>query len=135
MATIGLIVFLFFGVFFELLLNISGFRSGVFGRILFPLMIIGAGVGLLFLALSPRRRKGSGAPGDRRPLCMKCREAVDHPGPRPPVQLIFRLSILRRSLRFRASRDDVNESEELSCPEGETLSTIAVLPVFSRRLP
>ena len=64
MATIGLIVFLFFGVFFELLLNISGFRSGMAGRILFPLMIIGAGVGLLFLALSPRRRKGSGASDD-----------------------------------------------------------------------
>jgi hypothetical protein len=55
MAGIGLIVFLFFGVFFELLLNISGFRSGLFGRILFPLMIIGAGVIVLALALFPRR--------------------------------------------------------------------------------
>ena len=63
-GAIGLIVFLFFGVFFELLLNISGFRSGMFGRILFPLMIIGAGVGLLFLAC-PRagaRVRGRQAP-------------------------------------------------------------------------
>jgi len=60
MAGIGLIVFLFFAVFFELLLNISGLRSGLFGRLLFPLIIIGAGVVVLILAVLPRQHGESG---------------------------------------------------------------------------
>mgnify|MGYP001102408668 CR=1 FL=1 len=56
MATIGLGVFVFFAFFFELLLNISGFRSGPFGRIMFPLLLIAAGLGLIAFFFLPRRR-------------------------------------------------------------------------------
>jgi len=56
MAGIGVLIFLFCAIFFELVLNISGFRSGLFGQILFPLMIVGAGIVVLFMALSARRR-------------------------------------------------------------------------------
>jgi hypothetical protein len=60
MAGIGLVVFMFFGVFFELLLNISGLRSGLFGRVLFPLMVIGVGLLVVAWALLQRGRDGSG---------------------------------------------------------------------------
>jgi hypothetical protein len=40
------------------LLNISGFRSGLFGQILFPLLILGAGIVVLYMALTARRRSG-----------------------------------------------------------------------------
>jgi hypothetical protein len=43
-------------IFFELLLNISGFRSGIFGQILLPLLILGAGIVVLYRALTARRR-------------------------------------------------------------------------------
>ncbi len=56
MAGIGVAVFVFFAIFFELLLNISGFRSGLLGQIFFPGLIILAGVALLFLALTRGRR-------------------------------------------------------------------------------
>jgi hypothetical protein len=59
MAGIGLLIFMLCAVFFEVLLNISGFRSGVVGQILFPLLIIGAGIAVLVLALSARRRGGA----------------------------------------------------------------------------
>jgi hypothetical protein len=59
MAGIGLVVFMFFGVFFELLLNISGLRSGLFGRVLFPLMVIGVGLLVVAWALLQRGRDGS----------------------------------------------------------------------------
>jgi hypothetical protein len=59
MACIGLVVFMFFGIFFELLLNISGLRSGMFGRFLFPMMIIGAGLVVVVWALLQRGRDGS----------------------------------------------------------------------------
>lgn len=54
-AAIGLGLFLCFGVFFELALNISGFAGGLLGRIIVPLLLIGAGVGLLLLTLARRR--------------------------------------------------------------------------------
>ena len=63
MAGVGLVVFIFFGVFFELLLNISGFRSGLFGRVLFPLMVIGAGLIVLAWALLQRGREAAGRDG------------------------------------------------------------------------
>jgi hypothetical protein len=56
MAGIGLLIFMLCAIFFEVLLNISGFRSGLFGQILFPLLIVGAGVVVLAMALSARRR-------------------------------------------------------------------------------
>jgi len=55
-ALIGLVIFLAFAVFFELLLNLSGLRSGPLGRIVLPVLLIGAGVVTLLLALLPRRR-------------------------------------------------------------------------------
>jgi hypothetical protein len=56
MATVGLGVFLFFAFFFELLLNISGVRTGALGRLMFPALLIGGGLALLLFALLPRRR-------------------------------------------------------------------------------
>lgn len=56
MAGIGAAVFLFFVFFFELILNINGLRSGPIGRIVFPLMIIVAGLGMLAWVFLPRRR-------------------------------------------------------------------------------
>ncbi len=47
-------------VFFELMLNISGFDSTAIGRILGPLLLIAIGVYLLF-------RRGRGAPGGHSP--------------------------------------------------------------------
>lgn len=56
MALIGLVMFVVFAVFFELLLNLSGFRSGPLGRLILPVLLIGAGVVALLFALVPRRR-------------------------------------------------------------------------------
>lgn len=56
MATVGLAVFVFFAFFFELLLNISGLRSGPFGRLLIPLVLIGGGIALLVFVFLPKRR-------------------------------------------------------------------------------
>lgn len=55
-ALIGLVIFLGFAVFFELLLNLSGLRSGPLGRLILPVLLIGAGGVTLLLALLPRRR-------------------------------------------------------------------------------
>lgn len=55
-ALIGAIVFLGFAVFFELLLNLSGLRSGPLGRLILPVLLIGAGFVTLLFALLPRRR-------------------------------------------------------------------------------
>lgn len=54
-ALVGLAIFLVFGLFFELLLNISGLRSGFVGRVVLPLMLVGAGALVLIWALLPRR--------------------------------------------------------------------------------
>lgn len=56
MATVGLGVFVFFAFFFELILNISGVRSGMLGRFMLPVLLIGGGAALLIFALLPRRR-------------------------------------------------------------------------------
>ena len=58
MAGIGVAIFLFFAFFFEVIVNLNGLRSGAFGRIAVPVMIIGAGVLFLVFALQPR---GAGA--------------------------------------------------------------------------
>lgn len=55
MAGIGLAILLFFAFFFEVILNLNGLRSGVFGSIMIPLLIIGAGLVFLVFALRPRR--------------------------------------------------------------------------------
>jgi hypothetical protein len=55
MAGVGLAVFVFFSFFFEVILNLSGLRSGPVGRILLPVMVIAGGVVLLVFALRPRR--------------------------------------------------------------------------------
>jgi hypothetical protein len=55
MALVGLIIFAAFAIFFELLLNISGLRTGPIGRVLLPLLLIGVGVIVLLLAFLPRR--------------------------------------------------------------------------------
>jgi hypothetical protein len=58
MAGVGLVILVFFAFFFEVILNINGVRSGPAGRILIPLMVIGAGVVLLAIALKPKTRTG-----------------------------------------------------------------------------
>jgi hypothetical protein len=58
MAGVGLVILLFFAFFFEVILNLNGLRSGPIGRVLIPLMVIGAGVVLLAIALKPRARTG-----------------------------------------------------------------------------
>jgi hypothetical protein len=45
---VGLTIFVVLAFFFELLLNISGFRHGFIGRMLWPLLLIGLGVWLAF---------------------------------------------------------------------------------------
>jgi hypothetical protein len=61
MALVGLMIFLAFAVFFELLLNISGLRTGPLGRLLLPLLLIGAGAVVLVLSLlSGRTRRQMG---------------------------------------------------------------------------
>lgn len=54
MAAVGLVLFLIFGALFEVILNISGLRSGLIGQIFFPVMLITAGVLAVVLALRPR---------------------------------------------------------------------------------
>ncbi|MCU0506852.1 MAG: hypothetical protein MUC34_00360 [Anaerolineae bacterium] len=54
MAGIGLAILLFFAFFFEVILNLNGLRSGLFGSIMIPVLIIGAGIVFLIFAL--RRR-------------------------------------------------------------------------------
>jgi hypothetical protein len=56
LATVGLVVFAVFGIFFELLINLNGLRSGVFGGIMFPALLIVGGLIVLLLAVFPRRR-------------------------------------------------------------------------------
>ena len=55
MGGIGLAILLFFAFFFEVILNLNGLRTGLFGSILIPVAIIGAGVFFLIFALRPRR--------------------------------------------------------------------------------
>ena len=54
MAAVGVVVFLVFGVFFELVLNLGGLRSGALGGWLLPLLLVGAG---LAVVLAGRRGK------------------------------------------------------------------------------
>lgn len=54
---VGLAIFLAFGLFFELLLNISGFRSGIVGRVVLPLLLVGTGALVLVWALLPRKNR------------------------------------------------------------------------------
>lgn len=56
MAGVGLAIFLFFAFFFEVILNLNGLRSGPFGSVMIPLLVVGAGFALLVLALKPRKR-------------------------------------------------------------------------------
>lgn len=56
MAGVGLAIFVFFALFFEVILNLNGLRSGPIGQMLIPVLVIGAGVGLLVFALRPKRR-------------------------------------------------------------------------------
>jgi len=56
LATIGLVLFAVFGVFFELILGISGFG---FGHIVWPILLILAGVTLLARSILGRRRSAS----------------------------------------------------------------------------
>lgn len=53
---IGIAVFFFFVIFFELILNLNGLRSGPIGRIALPVLVIAAGVGVLAWAFLPRKR-------------------------------------------------------------------------------
>lgn len=59
LIVVGLVIFLIFGVFFELILNISGMRNGSLGRLVLPLMLIGAGAIALVWALLPRKHRPS----------------------------------------------------------------------------
>lgn len=56
MAGVGLAIFLFFAFFFEVILNLNGLRSGAIGQVVIPIMVIGAGLVLLAIALKPRGR-------------------------------------------------------------------------------
>ena len=56
LAGIGIVVFFFFVIFFELILNLNGLRSGAVGRIAVPVLIIAAGLGVLAWAFLPRKR-------------------------------------------------------------------------------
>lgn len=60
---LGLAIFLVAGAFFEVLLNISGFRSGVVGRVLWPVLLVLFGLYLAFgrNLLSGRAAQGSQA--------------------------------------------------------------------------
>jgi hypothetical protein len=57
---IGLVLFAVFAIFFELIINLSGFRSHLLGRVFFPLLLIGLGAylvlarGLAPLAARPK---------------------------------------------------------------------------------
>lgn len=54
-AAVGLAIFLFFGVLFELVLNINGLAGGLLGRIALPLLLIGAGAAMLIMTLRLRK--------------------------------------------------------------------------------
>ncbi len=56
LAGIGIVIFLFFVILFELILNLNGLRSGPIGRVAVPVLIIAAGVGVLAWAFLPRKR-------------------------------------------------------------------------------
>ncbi|OQA43078.1 MAG: hypothetical protein BWY52_02001 [Chloroflexi bacterium ADurb.Bin325] len=56
LTLMGLAVFLAFAIFFELLLNLSGLWRGLLGRIMLPVLLIGAGTAILLIALLRRRR-------------------------------------------------------------------------------
>lgn len=56
MAVVGLVLFVIFGVFFELILNISGLRSGLLGQLMLPLALIVAGAVVLVAALRGRKQ-------------------------------------------------------------------------------
>ncbi len=62
LAGLGLAIFLVGFVFFELVLNISGFSSGSVGRVVGPVLLIGAG---LYLLLGRRRSADRPAAGGR----------------------------------------------------------------------
>lgn len=55
LAGIGIAVFFFFVIFFELILNLNGLRSGPIGRIVLPVLVIAAGLGVLAWAFLPRK--------------------------------------------------------------------------------
>lgn len=55
LVLVGMVLFLIFGAFFELILNISGLRSGLVGRVFFPLLLIGVGVVTLVWVLLSRK--------------------------------------------------------------------------------
>lgn len=44
----GLVMFAVAGIFFELILNISGFRSSAFGKVFWPVVLVLAGLYLIF---------------------------------------------------------------------------------------
>ncbi len=56
MAGVGVAILLFFAFFFEVILNLNGLRSGAIGRILIPVLVVGAGFALLLFALKPKAR-------------------------------------------------------------------------------
>ena len=55
LAGIGIAVFFFLVIFFELILNLNGLRSGPVGRVALPVLVIAAGVGVLAWAFLPRK--------------------------------------------------------------------------------
>jgi len=55
LAGIVIAIFFFFVIFFELILNLNGLRSGPVGRIALPVLVIAAGVGVLAWAFLPRK--------------------------------------------------------------------------------
>ena len=59
-ATVGLVLFLAFGAFFEGIIHISGRDLGIVGRFGVPLLLIGAGI---WLVVNRAREPRSGAPG------------------------------------------------------------------------
>lgn len=56
LAGIGIVIFFFFVIFFELILNLNGLRSGPIGRIVAPVLVIAVGAGVLAWAFLPRKR-------------------------------------------------------------------------------
>jgi len=57
LAAIGLVLFLAFGIFFELIIGISGFGLGGAGKLLLPILVIGIGIAVLAAALLSGRRR------------------------------------------------------------------------------
>lgn len=55
LAGIGIAIFFFLVILFELILNLNGLRSGPVGRIALPVLVIAAGVGVLAWAFLPRK--------------------------------------------------------------------------------